>query len=134
MIEFNAEEFLDSLKEEEGTESVDKAFAALSAQLPEPQYKAAVTAVEKTIFQEVAEWIEKDGVAEVKRQIRERAKADADDPHVVSLAQTLAQIMLQISKAKGDEASPLVKAFSPRARCFRSLRLPRVFSDSFERT
>jgi hypothetical protein len=52
------------------------------------------------------EQIKENGVRGTKSRIREEAK---DTP--LSAAQISSQVILHISKTKGDEASPLVKAF-----------------------
>jgi hypothetical protein len=106
MPEFNVENFLRSLNEDEGAEGVDKAFAALSAKLPEAEYRAAVDSIEKWLESGLQKQIKENGVRGTKSRIREEAK---DTP--LSAAQISSQVVLHISKTKGDEASPLVKAF-----------------------
>ena len=109
MSEFNAEEFIHNMKHD-NTADVDAAFAALSKELPETEYKAAVDAIETELLSEIKEDIDEEGGIEgFKKEIKEQIANDPD--YKIEDLQSSFQMVLNISRVKGDAASPPVKAF-----------------------
>jgi hypothetical protein len=106
MSDFDAREFFHSLNDEEGAAGVDNAFAALSKTLSPTDFKAAVDAIEDDFIKELREEIRTQGATAVKGTTAEHLK-EAGLP----AAQATAQLFLHIARVKGDQASPLVRAF-----------------------
>ena len=105
---FDAESFIQNLTNATGPEAVDQAFAGLAAKLPKEDYRRAIDAIENKML----EPFRNESAENVRRSLQASMQdSKSDDAQSVQEAQAVAQVFLNLSRAKGKETSPLVKSF-----------------------
>jgi hypothetical protein len=127
-----AREFVDSLSDPESPEDVDRIFSVISA-LPPAQRRAVADALEEDwlsatsqdedefTLEDFRDMIREEGLPATKKYVNEEPFMDnnghkVEGAEAVKLAQATTHAYFNLGLLKGNQASPLLKAFAAAAR------------------